>query len=551
MRSRSASVLVALGLLAVQVPFARAVDPGPTTVTVIPSDSIHARWIEDCVAVTVDPVPTFGMVRLYARDPAGDPVTGWVGVPSNSFCSYPQPEPPPGTFLFPTGFEWAGAYTLQAVFTPAAPEPPVTSPWTTQIVLRRAARAIIDIPPVMPGQPIVVNAAADLGDPEVGGSITLVETTGGDEVELGTKAIAPPGLGYSIGEARFDLPGRDEGTYTFEARYSGTSNLWLPSTAGITINVGDTLGWRGPVVLDEGAEWTSDPDITISAPAEHAVWIEVSDDAGVHWQRAGYHDPITFLTGSYTALPAVGDRTVQVRWVDDGGRPSEIHAASIHFDGTDPTTTTPTSSVTTATTTINVPVKLHWSGHDTGSNVARYQVQSSTDGRAYAALSSTTASSIVGALSPNHRYRIRVRAIDAAGNIGAWTYGSFFRVALTEESSSRITYLGTWHAVSSSSAWGGKVRYATSAGARATFRFTGRGIQIVAPVGPTRGAAKVYVDGIYRATINLYASSTGSRRIVYSRSWASSGSHAVSILVVGTAGHPRVDIDAFVVMTPA
>jgi hypothetical protein len=97
----------------------------------------------------------------------------------------------------------------------------------------------------------------------------------------------------------------------------------------------------------------------------------------------------------------------------------------------------------------------------------------------------------------------------------------------------------------SPSAAAGYVRYATRAGAAASVRFTGRAIGWVAPMGPTRGSAKVYVDGVYKATVSLYRSSFAARRIVFRASWASSGAHTIRIVVVGTAHRPRVDVDAF------
>ena len=88
-------------------------------------------------------------------------------------------------------------------------------------------------------------------------------------------------------------------------------------------------------------------------------------------------------------------------------------------------------------------------------------------------------------------------------------------------------------------------------GAWAKFSFTGSSVAWVTTRGTTRGKAKVYVDGVYAATVNLWASSGHSRSIVFARNWSTSGAHTIRIVVVGTAGHPRVDIDAFVRLTPA
>jgi hypothetical protein len=68
----------------------------------------------------------------------------------------------------------------------------------------------------------------------------------------------------------------------------------------------------------------------------------------------------------------------------------------------------------------------------------------------------------------------------------------------------------------------------------------------VAAVGPTRGSAKVYLDGTYAATVSLYSATAALRRIAYAHNWASQGTHTIRIVAVGTSGHPRVDVDAFV-----
>ncbi|MCJ7709829.1 MAG: hypothetical protein MUQ32_03265 [Chloroflexi bacterium] len=116
-----------------------------------------------------------------------------------------------------------------------------------------------------------------------------------------------------------------------------------------------------------------------------------------------------------------------------------------------------------------------------------------------------------------------------------------------QETSKAIAYRsGTWRRTSSTGASGGHVRYAKAKGATASFTFTGRAVAWVAQVGPGRGAARVYVDGVYRKTVDLHRSSNVARRIVYRISWLAAGKHTISVRVVGTSGHPRVDVDAFV-----
>ena len=64
----------------------------------------------------------------------------------------------------------------------------------------------------------------------------------------------------------------------------------------------------------------------------------------------------------------------------------------------------------------------------------------------------------------------------------------------------------------------------------------------------TRGAFKVYVDGVYKGTVSASAAPTAYRLLIYQFSWSTAGNHSLKVVVVGTAGHPRIDVDAFVVL---
>ena len=116
------------------------------------------------------------------------------------------------------------------------------------------------------------------------------------------------------------------------------------------------------------------------------------------------------------------------------------------------------------------------------------------------------------------------------------------------ETSTKITYSGTWRIAGYSGYAGGAAKYATKAGATASFAFSGSKVVWYGPVGPTRGKAKVLVDGTYLKTVNLYASSFRARKAVFSKTWSAAGAHTLVIEVVGTAGHPYVAIDGFTVV---
>jgi subtilisin family serine protease len=141
-----------------------------------------------------------------------------------------------------------------------------------------------------------------------------------------------------------------------------------------------------------------------------------------------------------------------------------------------------------------------------------------------------------------------VRARDGAGNWGSWSEPAVILLSRYQESAPQVRYRGSWHQRRIVSASRGRTRFATRRGASVTFRFTGRAFAAIAPRGPTRGSARLYVDGVYVSTISLHRSTAAARVVVAARSWSVSGSHTVKLVVVGTARHPRVDIDAFAVL---
>ena len=88
----------------------------------------------------------------------------------------------------------------------------------------------------------------------------------------------------------------------------------------------------------------------------------------------------------------------------------------------------------------------------------------------------------------------------------------------------------------------GRDRYASAAGPTATFRTARRASAGLATIGPTRGSARVYVNGVLVKTVSLHATTTASRRLVFRITWSAAASRTIVIRVVGTAGHPRVDL---------
>jgi hypothetical protein len=115
------------------------------------------------------------------------------------------------------------------------------------------------------------------------------------------------------------------------------------------------------------------------------------------------------------------------------------------------------------------------------------------------------------------------------------------------EGSPAIAYSAAWRSAAFRGYEGGAVRYATKAGAKATFTFNGSRVTWYGPVGPTRGQARVYVDGKLASTVDLHRSSFVARSAVFSKAWPAAGKHTLVVEVVGTVRHPYVAIDELVV----
>ena len=107
---------------------------------------------------------------------------------------------------------------------------------------------------------------------------------------------------------------------------------------------------------------------------------------------------------------------------------------------------------------------------------------------------------------------------------------------------------GTWATSKSTLYYGGAAKATSKKGNATALTFTGRSVAWTSLLAPTRGSANVYVDGRLISTVNLYSLSTTARRIVFARTWTTSGTHTIKVIVRGTAGHPRVDLDAFFVL---
>lgn len=104
---------------------------------------------------------------------------------------------------------------------------------------------------------------------------------------------------------------------------------------------------------------------------------------------------------------------------------------------------------------------------------------------------------------------------------------------LYSDGNTKLAWTGLWKEVSGSGHRGGSMRRSTTKDSFVTAGFDGTGVRWVSVTGPQYGKAKIYIDGKLDKTIDLYASKTTSRKIVYTKKGLADGRHRITIKVSG------------------
>jgi hypothetical protein len=182
-----------------------------------------------------------------------------------------------------------------------------------------------------------------------------------------------------------------------------------------------------------------------------------------------------------------------------------------------------------------VPYRISWA-QGTCPAGSTYTATVTTGGSSTVPFAGTARSATIN-LAVGASYTI---AVDCGGESSADRFTS------TVFQEGAATYTGTWQTRRFAGAWGGTAKYATAASASASFHCAScQAIAWVTDEDSAHGSAKVYIDGVLKATINTQSSSTMNRVIAYKFEWASDGAHTLKIVNVATHGHPRTTVDGF------
>lgn len=300
-------------------------------------------------------------------------------------------------------------------------------------------------------------------------------------------------------------------------------------SASVTVNAGFTA----INVLANDTDGNLDPLHVASAtqPTHGTVVIPVGGANVTYKPNAGFVGTDTF---TYKA----NDGTV-----DSNSATVTVHVGA---DATKPVVTAPFQTITSQIVgTTTVKVHFTWTGSDVGLGIKNYEFWQSTDGGAFVKVKTTTDQFANIQMTRNHTYRLRVRAIDKAGNIGAFATGPTLRFTRYEETSA--TYPLAWTTVNSTVYSSGHAKFTNVAGHSASLRTTARTFTWIGVRGPTRGTADVYMDGVLVKHVSLFSTVRSYGRVIFSISFATLASHQINIVYTGLTNR-RIDLDQIIVL---
>jgi hypothetical protein len=348
----------------------------------------------------------------------------------------------------------------------------------------------------------------------------------------------------------FTLPVGD-GIKTVYAQFQDASGGISNPVDSDTI-VLDRTAPTGSVTINNGATTTSSRNATLTFPTVAGSPTRVRVGTSANLSGVAYQ---TYTTGMFLPLVLTagdGTKTAYAQFRDAAGNDSLVYSDTITLhtavDMVKPTVPGRLIHRIAGTVTAGFPIRLNWaaSTDGTGSGVAYYILQQSVNGGAYTTIGYPSATAVDLQLSSSSKtYRFRVAARDNDGNVSGYSYSLTFKTISTSESGAAIKYTRSWPLVSSAAYIGNKAKYSKVTGATATLTFRGNRVAWLSQKGPTSGVARIYIDGKLKATIDLYNPTTLNKQIVWQKAWTAVTTRTLRVVVVGTAGRPKILIDQF------
>jgi len=336
-------------------------------------------------------------------------------------------------------------------------------------------------------------------------------------------------------------------SYTDNGLVNGQTYLYEVRAFDAATNAGPRSNTATATPLSTGPHATVLPDVPDGANGWYVTAPQVTLASGLPGATTQYAfdaDAAVWTDYAGTITVAPGLSTLYYRDVV-GGVPGAARELPFKVDTEAPQTrvSAPLYSVQVSSST-KFPVS--WDATETGSGIDGYDVDFSTSpsGPWTPAYSSTAATSTTWSGSSGKTYYFRVLARDVAGNESTYVTSVGTSVPYDQTKASYGSY---WKTVSRSSDFNGSYKYSTRSGAYAKFRLSRGTLYAVANTGTNKGKFAVYFRGKRIATISTYSTSSKTRRVFKLVKFSGSSPSDVKIVNLATSGHPRVELDGFIV----
>lgn len=124
-----------------------------------------------------------------------------------------------------------------------------------------------------------------------------------------------------------------------------------------------------------------------------------------------------------------------------------------------------------------------------------------------------------------------------------------------EDDDLRVVFSGAWRSKWAAASSGDTYRYTATKDSFAQASFEGTGVAFISHVGPSKGKASVYVDGVHAGTIDCYSPTGGIARSVWATDTLAPGPHTIKVVALGSKSASStaayVVVDAFAMPKPA
>lgn len=162
--------------------------------------------------------------------------------------------------------------------------------------------------------------------------------------------------------------------------------------------------------------------------------------------------------------------------------------------------------------------------------------------------------SLSGLSDASHTITLVVTGTRNASSAGAWVWVDAFDVTtasstapsaetpeapppaplrIEQNAQSVVLSSGSWMTNTTAQSSGGSAVLAMDRNARATVTFSGTAVKWIGYRDEWSGKARVYVDGVLKATVDTYASPSQAQAVLYSATGLTSGVHTLTIEVMG------------------